>query len=251
MKPIDRQSLEEQIPLVSRYVAGDLSRSERAEFEAWLIASPELAAEVEMERRLRRGMASAARRGWLKRGDTQSRGFSRRWRYSVAAGLAGAFALSVALLAPGPNRQPGDLTLIDSKSEPTILARIVRLGSIRSLGTAPDILVTPTDAPARLVIEPDVVVLTCEDGAIELECPNGAAPRTPQYAEYELDVVGRRDATLAWRSPRQEPAGGARLSFSLDDPASLGVGDYDLVVRGHSADHEEVVARFWLRVSAQ
>ena len=65
MKSLDRNSFEEQTRLVSRYVAGDLSRSERAEFEAWLVASPELAAEVEMERRLRRGIASAARRGWL------------------------------------------------------------------------------------------------------------------------------------------------------------------------------------------
>ena len=38
--------MDEQSRLVPRYVAGDLSRSERAEFEAWLIASPELAAEV-------------------------------------------------------------------------------------------------------------------------------------------------------------------------------------------------------------
>jgi len=32
------------------------------------------------------------------------------------------------------------------------------------------------------------------------------------------------------------------------DPAALGAGDYDMIVRGHSPDHEEVVARFWLRV---
>ena len=63
MKSLDRKSFEEQTRLVARYVAGDLSRSERAEFEAWLVASPELAAEVEMERRLRRGIASAARSG--------------------------------------------------------------------------------------------------------------------------------------------------------------------------------------------
>ena len=47
MKSLDRHSLDEQTRLVSRYVAGDLSRSERAEFEAWLVASPELAAEVD------------------------------------------------------------------------------------------------------------------------------------------------------------------------------------------------------------
>jgi ferric-dicitrate binding protein FerR (iron transport regulator) len=252
MKPFVRQSLEEQTRLVSRYVAGDLSRSERAEFEAWLVASPELASEVEMERRLRRGIASAARRGWLSRGASRGSGSARRWqRYSIAAGLVGVLALSLAIFAPGPGSQPGGLTLAGSKTTPTILARVVRLGSIRSLGTAPDIVVASSDAPASLVIEPDVVVLTCEDGAIELECPNGVAPQTPQYAEYELDVVKRRDSTLAWRSPRQAPADRAQLSFTLQDPANLAAGDYDLVVRGHSADHEEVVARFWLRVSAQ
>ena len=94
MKSFDRQSLEEQTELVSRYVAGDLSRSERADFEAWLVASPELAAEVEMERRLRRGMASAARRGWLRRGAAQGSSSGRRWRYAAAAaGLAGVLAL--------------------------------------------------------------------------------------------------------------------------------------------------------------
>ncbi len=251
MKSFDRQSLEEQCRLVPRYVAGDLSRSERAEFEAWLIASPELASEVEMERRLRRGMASAARRGWLRRGASQEDSRSHRWRFAVAAGFAGAFALGFALLASRNDTLPVDVTLAHPKATPTILARVVRLGSTRSLGTAPDIIVIPGDAPASLVIEPDVVVLTCEDGAIELECPNGAAPQTPQYAEYELDVVARRDAALAWRSPRQQPAGRALLSFALEDPVSLGTGDYDLVVRGHSADHEEVVARFWLRISAQ
>src|SRR5262245_46718870 len=115
MKSFDRQSLEEQTRLVSRYVAGDLSRSERAEFEAWLIASPELAAEVEMERRLRRGMASAARRGWLKRGVPQEAGTNHRWRYAMAAGLVGLFALGLALFVPGPGSQPGGLAQTTSK----------------------------------------------------------------------------------------------------------------------------------------
>src|SRR4029079_1464967 len=87
MKSLDRHSLEEQTRLVSRYVAGDLSRSERAEFEAWLVASPELAAEVEMERRLRRGIASAARRGWLGRRSRIEARVPRRWRMPVAASV--------------------------------------------------------------------------------------------------------------------------------------------------------------------
>jgi len=85
MKSLDRNSFEEQARLVSRYVAGDLSRSERAEFEAWLVASPELAAEVEMERRLRRGIASAARRGWLQRQAPVHTRRDHRWQIAIAA----------------------------------------------------------------------------------------------------------------------------------------------------------------------
>src|SRR5215510_12556566 len=100
MKSLDRQSLEEQTRLVSRYVAGDLSRSERAEFEAWLVASPDLAAEVEMERRLRRGIASAARRGWLRRAAAApAPGRERRWPMAMAASLlVGLFAVGISVL---------------------------------------------------------------------------------------------------------------------------------------------------------
>jgi hypothetical protein len=66
-----------------------------------------------------------------------------------------------------------------------------------------------------------------------------------------MDLVKRHGATLAWRSSRQIPAGRTQLSFTLHEPGSFDAGDYDLLVRGHSPDHEEVVARFWVRVSAQ
>src|SRR5512134_2755561 len=97
MKTIDRQGLEEQTRLVPRYVAGDLSRSERAEFEAWLVASPDLAAEVEMERRLRRGIASAARRGWLKHDSHAPPLRTRRWQYAAAASLVMGFGVALAV----------------------------------------------------------------------------------------------------------------------------------------------------------
>ena len=69
MKSFDRNSFEEQTRLVSRYVAGDLSRSERAEFETWLIATPELAEEVEMERRLRAATIQGCRAIVVRAGD--------------------------------------------------------------------------------------------------------------------------------------------------------------------------------------
>lgn len=248
MKSLDRQSLEDQVRLVSRYVAGDLSRSERAEFEAWLVASPELAAEVEMERRLRRGIASAARRGWLKRSLGKRSVQAHRWRMGLAASVVVAVtAVAFNLLSPRPaddTRAP----VADTRAPAPLVLRTVRLMAIRSLGSTPDVIVPRAEVSA-LVLEPEVVVLTCTDGSIELECADGSSPRTPQYDEYELDLVNRRSAELAWRSARQIPAGGTQLSFRLREPARVQPGDYDMVVRGHSPDHEEVVARFWLKVT--
>src|SRR5688500_8736510 len=118
MKTLDRSSLDEQTRLVARYVAGDLSRSERAEFEAWLVASPELAAEVDMERRLRRGIASAARRGWLKRGVEEQPVRDRRWQYAAAASVVMAVGVLLTVVIPGKNPgQPADrgLALLSGK----------------------------------------------------------------------------------------------------------------------------------------
>jgi anti-sigma factor RsiW len=247
MKSFDRNPLEEQTRLVSRYVAGDLSRSERAEFEAWLVASPELAAEVEMERRLRRGIASAARRGWLNRPAPARNPAQRRWPLAIAASILVTLGLGISLLPRDDGSDPDRrLSRRDASSTAPLL---VRLGKMRSLSGAPDIVVSHSRSPSQLIVEPDVVVLTCPDGAIELECAAGGSPQTPQYAEYEVDLVNRRGSTLAWRSARQQPVMRTQLSFTLRDPSILEPGEYDLIVRGHSAEHEEVVGRFWLSVT--
>jgi hypothetical protein len=252
MKSLDRNSFEEQAKLVSRYVAGDLSRSERGEFEAWLVASPELAAEVEMERRLRRGIASAARRGWIQRKAPVNTARDRRWQIAIAASAVLSLGVVLSLVVPqGETTIPGKRLFANAGEQHIASTRTVRLGSVRGTGGVPDVSILLTDAPSEMVIEPDVVVLTCPDGAIELECVGGSAPLTPQYAEYEIDLVKRHGATLAWRSSRQIPVGRTQLSFTLHEPGSFDAGDYDLLVRGHSPDHEEVVARFWFRVSAQ
>ena len=250
MKSLDRQSLEEQARLVSRYVAGDLSRSERAEFEAWLVASPELAAEVEMERRLRRGIASAARRGWLKRGtEPVPEAREQRWRMAIAASVVVSLLLmGVTFVLPSGSSDESRTTASTAPVKPSP-PRIVRLGAVRSLETTPDILVSRLTPPSELTIEPEVVVLTCPDGRLELECAGGAAPQTPQYPEYEMELVSRQVSHVAWRSPRQLPTSGSVLSFVLSEPEQLEAGDYDVIVRGHSPEHEEVVARFWLRVT--
>jgi hypothetical protein len=251
MKSLERQSMEEQSRLVSRYVAGDLSRSERAEFEAWLVASPELAAEVEMERRLRRGIASAARRGWLKRGQPcEAPPKQQRWNTALAASVVvSVITIGVGVILPPPDAVPESEVSATRTREHLSAPRTVRLSSVRGLGTSPDIAFARSDAPGTLTVEPEVVVLTCADGSFELECAGGNAPDTPLYPEYELELVNRRTSASAWRSPRQVPGNGALLSFVVQDPGRLEPGNYDMLVRGHSLDHEEIVARFWLHVS--
>lgn len=251
MKSLDRQSLDEQTRLVSRYVAGDLSRSERSEFEAWLIASPELAADVEMERRMRRGIASAARRGWLKRPAPGKIARERGVRIAIAASLLTALAVGWSLFLPPADRaQTVASTPAPAKRIPTVATRTVQLGVARGFSDQEaDIEVSRANAPGELVIEPEVVVMMCVDGTISLECSSGAAASVPQYPEYEADLVDRTRATLLWRSPRQVPISRNQVSFTVKDPGALRNGDYDFLVRGHSADHEEVVARFTLRIT--
>jgi hypothetical protein len=250
MKSLDRNSLEEQTRLVARYVAGDLSRSERAEFEAWLIASPELASEVEMERRLRRGMASAARRGWLNRRAPSSIVRDRRWHMAIAASALLSIGLAISFALPRDDGHSRSARSSPNASTRTAAPLTVRLSKVRGARPSPDIRYSLSELPAQVTIEPEVVMLTCEDGAFELECPDGGAPQTPQYAEYEMDLVKRRGSSLAWRSARQEPVARTELSFTLREPGSLTAGDYDIIVRGVSPNHEEVVGRFWLQVSA-
>lgn len=256
MKSLDRNPLEEQTRLVARYVAGDLSRSERAEFETWLIASPELAAEVEMERRLRRGIASAARRGWLRqesllRTPGRVRTATPRWHLAMAASVLVTASLGFLLLRGDGSSRPGDHTLRARSEGSENAPLIVRLGKVRSVAGEPDIRLFKAGLPSQLTVEPDVVVLTCDDGAIELECAGGGTPQVPQYPEYEVDLVNRLGSTLAWRSARQQPVMRSQLSFTLRDPSILEAGEYDLIVRGISADHEEVVGRFWVQVNAK
>src|SRR6188508_868122 len=161
MKSFDHQSLEEQTRLVSRYVAGDLSRSERADFEAWLVASPELAAEVEMERRLRRGMASAARRGWLNRNASVAAPANRRWHMAIAASALLSVGLAVTLALPRADHLP-DAARTSGTGTHASSPLTVRLSKVRGAASSPDIRYSLADPPSQVTIEPDVVVLTCE-----------------------------------------------------------------------------------------
>lgn len=249
---LDRSSLDEQVRLVPRYVAGDLSRSERADFEAWLVASPELAAEVEMERRLRRGIASAARRGWINRGTPEQAPQRRRWSMAIAASVLVTVGAAVSLTLRQGGAGDDSQVQVTHTSASGMAPLVAQLARTRGHGDKADIRISLAEPPSELVIEPRVVTLTCLNGAVEFDCADGSTAQYPQYPEYEVFITNRRGQAQVWLSARQQPVMGDQLSFTLSQPASLlPAGEYDLAVRGVSPDHEQVVARYWLSVTAE
>jgi hypothetical protein len=248
MKSLDRQSLEEQTRLVSRYVAGDLSRSERAEFEAWLVASAELASEVEMERRLRRGIASAARRGWLRRPAPERARFNHGYRLAIAASLLASLAVGWSLLLPSEDHSRIAESRPAAAKAPRTGSQVARLASVRGGADAPHLTLSLATAPAELVLEPEVVVLMCDDGSMSFECLNGTPPTKPQYPEYDLIVQDARNATV-WSSLPQIPLNGTQLSFAWGGSWTLVPGDYTIVVRGQAPDGADPVGKYTLRIT--
>ena len=151
MKCLDRHSLDEQTRLVSRYVAGDLSRSERAEFEAWLVASPELAAEVEMERSMRRGIDQRGS-SRLAQAPGPGRGFEcgsplANGRRRERGGRAG--HCRCCRRDAGTRVRQAGARLSAGTSGHSALPRTVRLGSMRGLGTSPDVTFVAPRCPRR------------------------------------------------------------------------------------------------------
>ena len=156
----DRQSLEEQARQVSRYVAGDLSRPERAEFEARLIALPSC-------RRSRDGPPAAgiARRRLAGAGPNASevRGAAGAWPSPRASSCH--CSRSAWLVLPGGERDESRQLQRARRFHP----RRASCGSARFVpGTTPDITVSrlaPLSAlpssPGRGAHRPD--------GSIELE----------------------------------------------------------------------------------
>ena len=125
-------------------------------------------------------------------------------------------------------------------------SQVVSLGRYRG-SQAPDIELALADVPDHLVVQPDVVTLTCDDGSLALACDNGQPPARSQYAKYDVEVIRRVGALPVWHSDLQVPATTSPLTFVI--PArDLEAGDYDMLVRGSSATHEEVVGRYWLRI---
>src|SRR4030095_2738573 len=118
--------------------------------------------------------------GWLTRSAPAHPRPERRWQFALAASVLVAVALGVSMLLPRDDGSAGGSKMA-SGSQRVASSLTVRLSNVRGRdsGSAPDISYALSSSPSELVIEPDVVVLTCEDGAIELECAGGHTPQQP------------------------------------------------------------------------
>jgi hypothetical protein len=241
------QAFRAQVP---RYVSGSMSPAERLEFEAWLITHPELAEEIELERRLRVGMASAQRRGLIRRPLFSPERY--RWSAAIAASIA-LVAITAMVMRSERDGRVASLAErgehIQEHATSPNGARVVRLSATRSASDAPNFRASVADLPEHLVVQPDVVVLTCSDGVVDLTCSDGNPPSQPQYREYDLEVVQRSSGQQVWRSRPIPPDANASLVFVVH-PRELAVGDYELLVHGRDDSHEETVGRYWLQVAA-
>ncbi len=236
----------DQIP---QYVAGVMSPRERLEFEAFVIEHPELEAEIEAERQLRKGFLAAHRAGML--GLEPPRAQWRQWVPAVSTAATIAFVAFAVLLNDRQSDRSATAEAVAALAEHAHSPhgmQILTLARTRSAGTTPDFRATVADLPDHLLLQPNVVVLTCADGSIDFECAGGGAPSVPQYAEYDIEIVHRHSGASAYRSAPVTGSADTPLSFVLH-PRALEVGDYDLLVRGRSTTHEEIVGRFWLQIN--
>ena len=229
---------------MDRYQSGIMSDDERAEFEAWIVGNPEAAANLDTDRKMRRGMLLAEQRGWL---TTAARAPDPRPKRATGMTLAASLAAMamVGSLAWWAGEQEG-LKHSAQETQLSTTTQVVSLARYRGSNT-PDIELALNDIPDHLVLQPDVVTLTCDDGSLALACTDGLAPATPQYLEYELEIVRRVGEQPIWHSDLQSPSPPNPLTFVLR-ARELEAGDYDLLVRGVSPAHREVVGRYWLKL---
>ncbi len=131
----------------------------------------------------------------------------RRWRVAIAASLLASLAIGWSLMMPRADQPRLAGTSAPAKRPaPFVASRTVRLGSIRGIEGVAGHQLSRADAPGELVIEPEVVVLTCEDGTMEFECPGGGSPDRPAVSRI-------RDGS------RRPPAGHAGVAFAAPGSA--------------------------------
>ena len=190
--------VEQQIP--ERYVAGQLSPEESAEFEEYILEHPEVIDQVELARHLKLGLHTLSERGTLQNIIGSKPAQDRRWL--AAAGLA-AMAFLIGLSAW-------------FRSSPELLLS----ASVDSRPIAGEYILVRTRAAEEVTFaipaEPAVLLVKLE------------APRSTTATHYQVDLV--RGTETAGRLDSIEAGPDGWLVVYVN-PASLAPGEYRFVVR--------------------
>lgn len=202
---IDRATLlERQLP--ERYVAGQLSPEETAEFEEYLLENPDVIDQVEIARQFRLGLRTLSQEGKLA-AVVRSRELPRRWL--LAAGVA-AIALMVGLASWFLRTGPAVLS-----------ASIDGLGAANSRPIAGEFMLARTRGSTALEIpvaeEPEAVLLRLE------------APQGPSDAGFRIELLNDEREIASVADVR---AGADGLLSIYLNTAGLEPGDYLVSVSG-------------------
>jgi hypothetical protein len=196
--------------MIEQYVSGKLGEKEAEEFEAYCVANPEFAKQVEYEQRLRAGIAQVAR------GSTEefvrSNGYS-RWKYAAAAGILLVIgALAFALWRPvglGGAALMAAVTTDAERNGPSL-----RLAQVRG-----------ADSEPRL-----------GDGIVRVEIV-GLFDTSAHYSVTLDRNEPQKPAETLATLYGQHPGSPMSLEFMLDSNR-LPAGSYTLRVRKQSSDEE-------------
>jgi hypothetical protein len=196
--------------MIEQYVSGKLGAKEAEEFEAYCVANPEFARQVEYEQRLRAGIAQVAL------GSTEefvrSNGHA-RWKYAAAASVLLALgALAFAFWRPGGLGGAVLMAAVTTDAERN--GPSLRLAQVRGADSEPGL----------------------GDGVVRVEIV-GLFDTSAHYSVTLEHKEPRKPAETLATLYGQHPASPMSLEFMLD-ANRLQAGSYTLRVRKQSSDEE-------------
>ena len=197
--------------LIEQYVSGKLGAKEAEEFEAYCVANPEFAKQVEFEQRLRAGIVEVAKGSTEEFVRSSSVSY---WKFAAAASVLLAIgALAFALWWPGGLHDRvlmASVTTDAERSGPSL-----RLAQVRGLDHLPKL----------------------HSGVMRVEIV-GLFDQSAHYS-VTLDRIEPGPAESLSALYRQHPSSPVTLEFMLD-AGRLQAGSYALRVRKQSSDEDSL-----------
>jgi hypothetical protein len=205
--------------MIEQYVSGKLGAREAEEFEAYCVANPEFAKQVEYEQRLRDGIAQVAK------GSTEEFVRSNRgpaWKFAAAASVLLALGV-LAYTSWRPSGLTGQVYMAAVSTDAQRSGPSLRLAQVRGADDVPTLgagvvrveIVGLFDTSARYSVTLDY--LEPQKPAETLTTLYGQHPSSPVTLEFMLDS-DRLQAGSYTLSVRKQTSDEEPLDFSIEKP---------------------------------